>query len=45
LTKRATDKQDLEVEEDFFTMTCFSYLKVNAEVSNEGWGIKAEKQS
>jgi len=44
LTKRATDKSELEVEEDFFTLTCFSYLKVNADVK-DGWGIKPEKQS
>jgi len=40
----ANDKRTLEVEEDFFTLTCFSYLKVNADAES-GWGIKPEKQS
>lgn len=40
----AKDKSKLEVEEDFFTLTCFSYLKVNADTEH-GWGIKPEKQS
>ena len=44
LTERATDKSELEVEEDFFTLTCFSYLKVNSEIEG-GWGIGPEKQS
>jgi len=42
LEETVTDKSELEVEEDFFTLTCFSFLKVNAEIEN-GWGIKPEK--
>ena len=44
LTEYATDKTELEVEEDFFTLTCFSYLKVNADIES-GWGLGPEKQS
>ena len=44
LEERATDKSEFDFEEDFFTLTCFSYLKVNADHAT-GWGIKPEKQS
>lgn len=48
LSQYVSEKSDLECEEDFFSMTIFSYMKCNAEVWNEednklGWGIKAEK--
>ena len=43
LEEKVTDKSELEVEEDFFTLTCFSYLKINKEY--EMWGITSEKQS
>jgi len=43
LTEKAEDKSELEVEDDFFVLTVFSYLKVNAELTEKGWGINAEK--
>lgn len=45
LTEQAEEKTELEVEEDFYTLTVFSYLKVNSEIDEKGWGIKSEKQS
>lgn len=49
LSKFVGDKSELEFEEDFFSMTIFSYLKSNSKVWDKehgfGWGIKAEKQA
>ena len=54
LSQWVSEKSELECEEDFFSMTVFSYLKSNAAVWNEGhgghpghlgWGVKPEKQA
>lgn len=48
LSQWVSEKSGLEFEEDFFSMTIFSYLKSNSKVWNEdhnemGWGVKPEK--
>ena len=41
LEQKVTTKADLEVEEDFFTLTCYSYLTVNSDTKT--WGVFAER--
>ena len=41
LEEKATDKSELIFEEDFFSLTIFSYLKTNRDLST--WGITIEK--
>jgi hypothetical protein len=50
LERKVTNKDHLCFEEDFLSMTIFSYLKSNQQVWDErngrlGWGIKPEKQA
>ena len=50
LENKVTSKNEICFEEDFLSMTIFSYLKSNQKVWDEdnnrlGWGIKPEKQA
>lgn len=48
LSQYVSEKSELEFEEDFFSMTIFSYMECNSKVWNpetntRGWGVKPEK--